>query len=530
MIEESNLNSGLYETQYNPDILMCLANLSNDEVFTPPEIANQMLDLLPQEIFKDPNVKFLDPACKSGVFLREIAKRLIEGEKDIYPNLQKRIDHIMHEQLYAIAITELTSLLARRSVYCSKYPNGKFSISHFDTPEGNIRYKRIEHTWENGKYKYCGITEDSKMGVNRSEDLESHAYEFIHTISPEEIFNMKFDVICGNPPYQMTVGTQSEKYAIPLYNKFIEQAKKLNPRYLTMIVPAKWYTGGRGLDDFRKSMLSDKHLTKMVDFPNPYDCFQGVDNTGGICYFLWERDAEKLCEFTTKVGDKKTTITRDLNEYDFFIRDATGLSIIKKVSAQKINAGKVLSNVVSPQTPFGIITSYKPTEKGVPCWYKQRVGLKFVHSKDVKDIYGYIGKWKVLIPEAPIAGQTDFTKSILLYYEGNTVVAKPEEICTQTYLVANSFSTKQEADNFRSYLLTKVVRFLVLQTVISQHVSREKFCFVPDLGKYDRIYTDEYLCKEWNITDEEWAYIYSKIRNFGDSVDGSDETVSGGDE
>ena len=139
------------KTMHTPDVLSCLANLSNDEVFTPPDVVNKMLDLLPQELFKDPNTTFLDPACKTGVFLREIAKRLLVGLKDKIPALQQRIDHIFHKQLFGIAITELTSLLSRRSLYCSKYPNGEYSVSRFDSPEGNIRFRRIKHTWVNEK-------------------------------------------------------------------------------------------------------------------------------------------------------------------------------------------------------------------------------------------------------------------------------------------------------------------------------------------------------------------------------------------
>lgn len=503
----------LFEATYNPDVLLCLANLSNDEVFTPPEIANQMIDMLPQELFRDPNTTFLDPSCKSGVFLREIAKRLIKELEDKIPDLQERIDHIMHKQLYGIAITELTSLLSRRSLYCSKYPNSKYSISGFDDAEGNIRFKRINHTWKDGKCIHCGASQGQ---YDRGVELETHAYEFIHTLQPEEVFNMKFDVIIGNPPYQLTVGIQSEKYAIPIYQKFIEQAIKLNPKYITMIIPAKWYTGGRGLDEFRNHMLNDNHIKKIVDFPNPYDCFEGVDNPGGICYFLRDRDYVGTCEFTTSIGNEKTTINRNLNQFDIFVRDATGLAIINKINDLNINNNKKLSEVVSPQTPFGIISSYPPTNSGVPCWYKQKLGKLYVDKKDVKDNYNILKKYKLLIPKAPIAGQTDFTKPIGLYYDGNTRIAMPGECCTQSWLVAASFDTIEEVLNFKSYLLTKTVRFLILQAVVSQDVSREKFCFVPALNNYNKKYSDDILKEEWNLTDEEWNYINSRIRNIGE--------------
>jgi site-specific DNA-methyltransferase (adenine-specific) len=502
---------------YNPDVLSCLANLSNDEVFTPPSLVNDILDLLPVELWSNPEAKFLDPVCKSGVFLREIAKRLIKGLETHIPDQQDRVNHIFATQLYGLAITELTSLLSRRSVYCSKTANGEYSICEtFSTEQGNIHFERIQHTWQGGKCTFCGASQEV---YDRGGELENYAYNFIHTHNAEKIFNMKFDVIVGNPPYQLSDGGGNGKSAMPIYQKFIEQAQKLNPRYMTMIIPARWYAGGKGLDEFRNNMLNDNRIVELVDFENSAEVFSGVDIAGGICYFLWARDYKGQCRVTNIVNGERITSIRSLNEFEVFIRHSNSLPIIKKI--HKIESAKFyLNKVVSPRKPFGLSSTYKPLSKGVPCYFTQRIGLKYVDSKDITDQLHIIDKWKLLVPFAPIAGQTDFSKPVGFYYEGNIRIAKPGEVCTESYLVAFASSSKQSVLHFKSYLLTKVFRFLLLQTVVSQNVTRERFIFIPHLENYDVEYTDEILRKRWNISVDEWNFIDSKIKSFG-----SNETV-----
>lgn len=506
--------SDFYSSMYNPDVLTCLANLSNDEVFTPPEVANRMLDMLPEELWHDSSATFLDPACKSGVFLREIAKRLIEGLQEEIPDLQKRIDHIFHKQLYGIAITELTSLLSRRSVYCSKYPNSKYSITLFEDTSGNIRYKRIQHRWQNGKCLFCGVTK--KEGTYDRDEMEVHAYELIHTLHPERIFNMKFDVIIGNPPYQLNIGVEKENYAVPIYQKFVEQAKKLNPRYLTMIIPARWYAGGRGLDEFRDEMLNDDRLSVIHDYPDAGDVFPGVQIKAGVCYFLWERDRHGDCSVTTHLnGDDIGPVVRPLLEKgnDTFIRYNQAISIIQKVF-NPVN--RSFSELVSPQTPFGIVTSYKGTDKP-----QSSTDLKMYISGNDKKYkgkafyapYDKITKGHDMIPWHKIyinmagSGSDSFPHQIL----GKPFYGEPNTICNQSYLVIGPFKNKDECENAMSYIATKFFRFMVLQKKNAQHAMRGVYQLVP-MQDFTKSWTDEELYKKYRLTEDEIAFIESMIK------------------
>lgn len=504
------LNPDLFTTLYKPDVLMCLADLSNDEVFTPPDIANQVLDMLPQKLFRDPNTKFLDPALKSGVFLREIAKRLIAGLADKIPNLQDRCDHIFKNQLYGIAITELTSLLGRRSVYCSKYPNSPFSITKFDNVQGNILYRKIRHKWDhagsNGKCIFCGTAYDGDLGDLNREGLETHAYEFIHTLHPEEIFNMKFDVICSNPPYQLSDGGNNAS-AMPIYQKFVEQAKKLNPRYITMIIPSRWYSGGRGLENFRSTMINDLRIRKLVDYTNSSECFPGVDISGGICYFLWERDYEGACEVTNIENGTSNSMMRPLNQFPVLIRDNCAVNILQKVIAKK---EPLLKDRVSGQRPFGLRTFARPQETG-ELMLRWNGGIGPFSVNDVPAGHDMINEWKVIVSRVfyEHGGQTDKNgqRRVLSILE----TLKPKEICTETYIVVDHSSNEKHANNLKEYLSTNFVRFLILQASSSIMISKNSFMFVP-IKDMSRIWTDNELFDEYGLTEKEREYINSVIR------------------
>ena len=511
-----SLNPDLFTSVYKPDVLSCLADLSNDEVFTPPDVANKMLDMLPQELFRDPNTKFLDPACKSGVFLREIAKRLIAGLADKISNLQERCDWIFKNQLYGIAITELTSLLSRRSVYCSKYPNSPFSITQFDNVQGNIIFHKIKHTWQNKKCIYCGTAENGDLNDIAREGMESHAYEFIHTLHPEEIFNMKFDVIVGNPPYQLNDGGNAAS-ASPIYQYFVKQAIKLNPRYLTLIIPARWYAGGKGLDDFRESMLQQQHISQLVDVANSADCFPGVNIAGGICYFLWERDYKGNCNIKNmKDGEIVSEKTRPLNEFKYFVRDNTALGIIHKVLANKPT---LLSSRVYSRNYFSVSTTAKGLEKPQAGYSPVLTskGVIFIKTSDLDDKDKILSEYKVIMTYAMSGGNKPGSDGKYMV-TSSVKVLKPGEACSETYLIIDHFKDAEKAENLRSYILTKFFRFLLLQALTSIHITKDKFCFVPVVN-YEESWDDQKLYKTYSLTKDEIDVIESSIKELDGGED-----------
>ncbi len=570
------------KNNYTPDVLDCLANLSNDEVFTSPAVVNQMLDAIPQEVFMSKKTTFLDPFTKTGIFLREITKRLLENQVPNYKetsgdieritkeaiqnavrtgtldlndkdyetkarkigdtaikshpeserflnfevDLQAAIDHILTNQVYGIAITELTAQLARRSLYCSKDASGRYSVAGTAfgiNSDGNIRFVPMKHTWDkvnaNGTSKqgasctYCGA---AASNLDRPDELESHAYEFIHKDIEKikkEYKNMEFTVIAGNPPYQLSDGGSGNGIsAKPIYQLFVQQAKRLNPKYLTMIIPSRWYAGGKGLDEFRDTMLHDKSLKTLVDYPNSADCFAGVDIAGGVCYFLRDASYNGKCHVTTIRGTTVTEADRDLDEYDIFIRSNESLSIIKKV---RDTFKEFVEDRAFTRNPFGFVSKERG-QKEPDALHKVKLihsqGHGYVSAGEVTKNAEYLGKYKVTIGKlVPSNGEVGIDISKGYNAITHTRILYPNEVITDSYLVINTFDTEEEARNFSSYMMLKFPRFLMHETYSSMNISKGNLRFVPHLD-FTRTYTDKELYSMCKLNKSEIEFIEGMMR------------------
>jgi site-specific DNA-methyltransferase (adenine-specific) len=540
----------------NPDVLSCIANLSSDEVFTPPELANKMLDLIEEawkkdhkgrSIWANKEAKILDPFTKSGVFLREATTRFVKGLESEIPDLQARVDHILSNQIFGIGITALTSLLSRRSLYCSKFADSEHSVtSVFDNAQGNIWFDRVEHEWvgasdfvatadtkgnsirkgKNGKCKYCGAPQ---IVFDRDKGLETHAYAFIHTDDIESKLNqlfggdMQFDVVIGNPPYQMTDaaggGVDSS-----IYHLFVNMAKQLEPRYLSMVIPSRWMGGAtRGVGDFngfRDRMLSDKHLRTLVDFPDPKEVFPGVTITGGVCYFLWDSSYSGDANVTTMREGESSSALRKMDEYDVFVRDHMAIQILKKIEKKSEPS---ITEILTADTPFGIASNFSghrdTKKKGDISLYYSRKGkrdISFIERENITKNSHLIDKWKVLTPSGYDGGQ-----KIPYIVLGKPWICPPPAVSTQTFL-AFYVDSEEQAVSLESYYRTKFFRFLVSIRKITQNGFRSTYQFVPQ-QTWDRQWVDEDLYKKYDLTKEEKAYIEYMIRPMNNQTESDDD-------
>lgn len=502
---------------YMPDILNCLANLSSDEVFTPPELANRMLDLLPPELFTNPETTFLDPCTKSGVFLREITKRLLAGLEAWEPDLQRRLDHILTRQVFGIALTQLTADMSRRTLYCTKRADEpKYSVTQAfvqsHNPQGHVLFSRIGHTWDNGKCRFCGASE-TVFGDKMRQGLETHAYQFIHTLDPQELFNMTFDVIIGNPPYQMDDGGNGVS-AKPIYHLFVQQAQKLKPHYLCMIIPSRWYAGGKGLQVFRANMLNNHSIKYLKDYSNAKDCFPQNSISGGVCIFLMDRDYSGNCFYVSVKNGEESSQERKLDEFPVFIRYNEATSIIHKVNK---SSSEYISDMMLSRNPFGCVSSDRGVDRPFSgcCVLISSQGTSYINSDKISQNRNVIASYKVMISKVTSehAGEPDQNGQVKILSSLKTL--RPYEVCTDSYLIIGHSNSEIVANNICSYLKTKFARFLLLQAVSSINLSKDKFQFVP-IQDFTKPWTDAELYEKYGLDEKEIAFIESMIRPMED--------------
>lgn len=503
MGSQRSMEDSLHQANHNPDVLACLANLSSDEVFTPPELANKILDLLPKKVWTDSEIKFLDPFCKSGIFLREITRRLLTGLEQEIPDQQDRLDHILKNQVFGIATSELTGLISRRTLYCSKFANSEFSVSKvFDSEHGNVIFQRSAHQWKSGKCIYCNASEANPV-FRRAIEYENLAYPFLHAEVGEFLEKHHFDVIVGGPPYHLQ-DSEGQVGASPIYPLFVDKVKKLTPRYACLVIPARWFAGGKGLDGFRDQMLNDPFIAKLVDYPITGDLFPGLKVIGGICFFLRDLNHTGLCEVETNINQTPSVAMRELNEFDTFIRFNEALPIVRKVIEK---SPKSLDQLVSQQKPFGLRTNYLGGTTGDLKVYK-RGGVTTANAADITINQDLINKWKVITSMG--YGEGGEKKGYPRYIIGTPRVIEPGSICTETYIVVGSFEDENSAKNLAKFLCTKLVRFLIGMRKNTQHVSADKFKFVPNLDMR-RNWDDGSLAAHFDISDEEFDFIEQLI-------------------
>lgn len=500
------------------------------EVFTSEREVNAMLDLVKQETERIDS-RFLEPACGTGNFLIEILRRKLKVVCSRYKKSQieyEKYAFLAVSSVYGIDLLEDNVIECRQRLY-DLFNNDYFNLYKKKCNEScrkTIQFLLSKNiicgdalTLKTNKGEPIIFSEWSLVSENLvkrrdfsfSEILDGHNKQtsllfFSDGAEYDKENKMRFDVIIGNPPYQLN-DAGNGKSAKPIYHYFIQQAKKLNPHYLTMIIPARWYAGGKGLDDFRQEMLNDDRIRILVDYSDSTECFPGVDIAGGICYFLWEKDTKGDCIIKNIHNGNEIIASRPLNEFKTFIRHSSSVSIVKK--AISLNE-KTMNQYVSSRKPFGFPTNARPTNKG-DILFKWNDGDGYIEREDILVGVDMIDEWKVITSKASYdhGGLPD--KDGMRRVFSKIDILPPKTICSETYIVVGSFKDKKVANNLRKYLYTKFVRFLVSQLSFSQDITKDRFSFVP-MQDFSEEWTDEKLYKKYGLTTEEIAFIESMIK------------------
>ncbi len=541
------------------DILETLTNVGSDEVFTPRKVVDMMLDALPKEVWSNPDYRWLNPASKTGIFEREIAIRLDVGLKDIIPDTETRRKHILQDMIFSIGQTKFTANVARRTLYyCCQanrpcdglmedghYVNG-YAIGNgtwFDDAEGNVKTPISNHLIKKDRCIYCGIPSNSEY-LDRNQ-RENYSYDFIHCSPGDEIQtyladrffngdrNVKFDVIIGNPPYQLSDGGGGQgTSAIPIYQKFVNQAISLKPKYASFIIPARWMVKGKGpeLKKFKDDFLNETHVLEFHRYIKSEDCFS-KDIPGGVCYFLWVRDYDGPCDFVTHSADgSEQLINKHLNEgnTDIILSDPIQESIISKVlNYMSDNDIEPVSTYVSPRCPFnlsGDVLKKEEKYSKLPLFSESKTENSFriigtdsggkricrfiSNSYNFTKGSAYVNKYKIFVGKATVGGQT-LGESDEILVLSQPILADINDVCTDSYEVIGPFNTESESIDFVNYMRTRFFRFLLACRLGSQNISRQSYSFVPFLLNNNK--SDDELFALFGLDNEEKEYIQKKI-------------------
>ncbi len=494
------------------------------EVQTPNDIIEKMLDMLPQQVW-NPNTKFLDPACKSGEFLKAIFNRLLVSplyDEINFPNEVVKVLHILSEQIYGVALTETSYNLALKNI------NKKANIVKIDNFSYIIvKFSEIEMlTTQLNQEKSSGSTKkirtiEKKINANKNELLrlnvtESTIKEFLsHKFGEKE---MKFDVIIGNPPYQEnTGGGLNESGGAPLFDKFISTSIDVANHKVCLVTPSKWMSGNKpNFVYIRNKLVANRHLRKMVDYFNPKDLFPNLQIAGGVSYFLYDKDYSGDCEFTTIMNTEKAKINyisnRKLNVADIIPRHAVAENIIRKMGKIDTLSNHIHKDLWKIPTDFVGKNKIKVSDTDIKVVTPR--GDYYVDANYIDKMY--IDTYKVMFTRA-VNGSTFYINSSKTLLSSIRVLG-PGEICNASYMAVMGINRKEYAENIALYLQTKFVRFLLLQTLFGIGLTSDRFQYIPVLD-FSKQWTDSMLYQKYNLSEEEIDFIENIIKSISITQD-----------
>ncbi len=464
-------------------MLNCISYLAKDEIQTSPHLAAKLVDSISQDVIENPESKYLNLGAKDGIFSYLLKCRLMKEMQGRFSTPEEKEHHILHSQIFVDCTSSLAADLARKLLYGSDRADAVSARCRFAAPEGNVK---------------CIYGKDG-IAKENAKTYDGSLYS--------EVFGVKFDVVIGNPPYQENDGGNGIS-AKPIYNRFVEMALQLDPRFLIMIIPAKWFAAqGKGTAKFSKMMLSDRHIKKMVDYPDSTECFPDVAIGGGVCYFVRDSQYSGPCNFVSIHRGQKFEAAMELDKYGILVRYLPLLPIIEKVFAYYPEGFRSMTECVSSRKPFGLSTKVEPVSGtgDIMLRYNRGVG-PFLRSMVPAGIE-MIDKYQVVISYLKEGLQS---KDGRLRVFQNIGMLPPGYVCTETSLTVGSFETQEEAERMLTYLKSKLLRALVAPVALTQHVTKECFRFVPMLE--DDACTDEELYVKYGLTQKEIDYIEWLIR------------------